>query len=104
MEQFIYFLEPVRTTFARDATDSEQALVAEHFHYLQDLLAARRLILAGRTLEDQPTGIVVFEAPDRATAQAVLKNDPAVKGGVFKGRVAPYRVALERIATDTGSG
>lgn len=94
--QFVYFIEPARPTFLQDATEEENARVAEHFKYLQLLLADGTLILAGRTVEDQPTGIVVFEAADLDTARQIMANDPAVRAGVFKARLAPYRVALQR--------
>lgn len=95
-QQFIYFIEPTRPTFTQDATKAEDAKVAEHFAYLQRLHAAGSLVLAGRTLQPQPVGIVVFEAENEEAAQAVFAEDPAVKAGVFKGRVAPYKVALLR--------
>ncbi len=95
-KQFIYFTEPARATFLEDATEDEQAKVSEHFRYLEGLLAEGVLILAGRTDEAQPVGIVVFEAADLDTARGIMENDPAVKAGVFKGRVAPYGVALMR--------
>jgi uncharacterized protein YndB with AHSA1/START domain/uncharacterized protein YciI len=95
-EQFAIFLEPARPTFAQDATEEENERVAAHFRQLQRMLDAGTLILAGRTQESCPTGIVVFEAEDLAAAQRVLAEDAAVKAGVFKGRVVPYRVALMR--------
>ena len=94
--QFVYFIEPTRTTFLQDATETENAKIEEHFRYLQHLLADGKLILAGRTLQDQPLGLVIFEAPDQAAAQSIFENDPAVKAGIFKGRVVPYKVALQR--------
>jgi uncharacterized protein YndB with AHSA1/START domain/uncharacterized protein YciI len=96
IQQFIYFIEPTRATFTQDATEAENARIEEHFRYLQRLLADGTLILAGRTMQDQPVGIVIFEASDEDAAKKTFENDPAVKAGVFKGRVAPYRVALQR--------
>jgi uncharacterized protein len=96
MAQFITFLSPSRATFPADATADERAVVDAHFAYLQRLLGAGRLILAGRTDEPPLVGLVVFEADDRAAAEAVARADPAVQQGVFTARVAPYRVALLR--------
>ena len=96
--QFVYFLEPVRATFLVDATETEEATVMEHFRYLQGLLAKGSLILAGRTAEHTPLGIVVFEADDLDAARRIMEQDPAVAAGVFKGRVAAYHVALLREA------
>lgn len=93
---YVYFLHPARRTFPADATAAELASVDEHFAYLEELMAAGRLILAGRTEEDTPTGIVVYEADTPGVAQATMENDPAVRAGVFRARIAPYRLALLR--------
>lgn len=95
MQEFVYFVVPSRPTFLQDATEAELAVVAEHFEYLKGLLAAGRLVLAGRC-QDGPPGIVVFEARDADAARQVAADDPAVRAGVFTAEVRPYRVALIR--------
>lgn len=77
-------------------TEAEQATVGEHFQYLVSLHQQGRLYLAGRTLDDSADtlGIAVIRAADDAEAEATLAQDPAIKGGVFKGQVRPYAVAV----------
>jgi uncharacterized protein YciI len=94
MPQYLCILTPSRPTFVDDATDAEQRTVGAHFEHLSDALAAGSLILAGRTLDHPPTGIVVFAAESDEAARAFIDADPAVKGGVFAASVRPYRVAL----------
>jgi uncharacterized damage-inducible protein DinB/uncharacterized protein YciI len=91
---YICFLTPARDTFPADASPAELATVDAHFAYLERLLAAGTLVLAGRTDEPPLTGLVVFEAADRAAAEQIAAQDPAVAGGVFRARVCPYRLAL----------
>jgi uncharacterized protein YciI len=80
-----------------DATDEENAVIEEHFGYLQALKAAGILILAGRTQVDEGTfGITIFEAPDEITARAVMETDPAVAAGVMSATLYPYAVAVAR--------
>lgn len=97
MAQWIYRIEPTRPGMVVSATDEETAVVAEHLGYLQELKAAGILILAGRTQVDEGTfGITIFEAPDEASARAVMQTDPAVSAGVMRAELYPYAVAVSR--------
>lgn len=77
-------------------TDEEARLVSEHFHYLQGLCEAGVVKLAGRTLNTDASafGIIIFEAADEAAARSIMENDPAVKQGVMRAELYPYRIAL----------
>lgn len=81
---------------SKGATPEEDAIVDEHFEYLKDLLAQGALILAGRTINSDPTGfgIVIFKAGSLPEAISIMENDPAVKKGVMQSDLFPYRVAL----------
>lgn len=70
--------------------------VGEHFRYLQQKLADSALIMAGRTDEEVPMGIAVFEAEDEAAARVFTENDPAIKAGVFVAEIKPFKVSLMR--------
>jgi uncharacterized protein YndB with AHSA1/START domain/uncharacterized protein YciI len=94
--QFAYYIRPARETFVQDATEDENRIVGEHFQYLSRLLSEGRVVMAGRTLEDRPFGIVVFEAEDAEAAKKIMREDPAVAAGIFKSEVHPFRVALIR--------
>ena len=93
--QFAYVLTPCRPTFLQDMTDAESAKVAEHFAYLQRMLAAGELILAGRC-DDATFGIVIFSATSPAVARARMEDDPAVVAGVMTAKLHPFRVALTK--------
>ena len=95
VNQYIYFVTPVRETFLADATPDELEIIERHFEYLKDLLAEDRLILAGRC-QDGPPGIIVFEAKETDAARELMQNDPAVKAGIFTAELRPYRVSLLR--------
>jgi len=77
-----------------DPTPEESETVAVHFAYYQSLLARRTLILAGRTLDEPFRGVFVFRAPDRAIAERIIADDPAVARGVMRATLRPFRVAL----------
>jgi uncharacterized protein YciI len=93
---WVYFLHPPRDNFAATMTPEERAVWAAHFERLNALLADGTLTLAGPTLGQTNTGIVVFEAPDEATATAVMEGDPIVQNGMARGELRPFRTALLR--------
>lgn len=95
--QFLYRIQPARPEMLTDGpTPEEAAIVGEHFAYLQGLMAQGTLMLAGRTLNTDPSsfGIVIFFAESEAAARAIMGNDPAVRQGVMCAELFPYRTAL----------
>ena len=52
------------------------------------------VLLFGRTeTTDPPTfGIVIFRAASPAEARGILVDDPAMRAGVMRGEVSPFRV------------
>jgi uncharacterized protein YciI len=96
MAEWIYFLHPPRDRFAETMTAPERAVFAEHFGYLEGLLAEGTLILAGPTLGPVNTGIAVVEAPDEDAARALMEADPAIASGTVHGELRPFRASLLR--------
>jgi uncharacterized protein YciI len=96
-QQFLYRIQPTRPEMLiKGLTPEEEAIVEQHFGYLQDLLGQDILLLAGRTLNTDPSsfGVVIFEAGDDETARQIMVNDPAVRQGVMRAELFLYRVAL----------
>jgi uncharacterized protein YciI len=96
MPQFLYRVRPARPGFLNGPTADEEAAVGEHFTYLEDLTRRRIVLLAGRTLNEDPStfGIILFEAPSDIAARDLMARDPAVRAGVFSAELFPYRIAL----------
>ena len=97
MAQYIYTLKVARLEqLTEGPTTEEQAIVGQHFAYLQDLTAKGVAILVGRTqtADSDTFGIMVFQAASEAEAQEIMDNDPAVKYGVMTARLFPFRIAL----------
>ena len=97
MHHFLYRIQPTRPEMLTEGlTEHESALVSEHFAYLQGLVARGTVLMAGRT-QDTGTrtfGVVVFVAESESAAAEVVANDPAVKHGVMRAELFPFRVAL----------
>jgi uncharacterized protein len=98
MQEFLYRLQLVRGDMLRTGpTDSEQAVVAEHFAYLQNLNAQGVIILVGRTLttDENTMGLTVFRAESEDAARQIMNSDPAVKKGVMTATLYPFKVVLQ---------
>lgn len=97
--QFIYVLRPISKLIEpANWTDRDNEIVARHFKRLQGFLKEDRLILAGRSLNNDPStfGIVIFEANSEDEAREIMETDPAVTGKIMTAVLFPYRVALIR--------
>lgn len=97
MPQYLYRIQPSRRDMlATGPTEREAAIIVEHFEYLKRMVEAGSVLMAGRTLltDERSFGIVVYEAASDADAEALMRNDPAVREGVMHGEWLPYRVVL----------
>lgn len=97
MPEFLYRIQPTRPAMLTEGpTPAEAAIVTQHFHYLQGLTEAGVVLLAGRTLNTDPTsfGIIIFQAADETAAFDIVQHDPAVANHVMHAELFPYRVAL----------
>lgn len=97
MMQFLYLIQPTRAAMLVDGpTEQEAEIVSQHFAYLQKLMTEGTVLLAGRTLNTDPSsfGIVIFQAESEVDAQAIVDADPAVYNQVMSATLFPYRIAL----------
>jgi uncharacterized protein YciI len=77
-------------------TADEQRIIGEHFTYLKQATADGTVLLAGRTLNTDPSsfGIVIFREASEEAARTFMESDPAVRAGVMKADLFPFGVAL----------
>ena len=95
--EYLYKIQPTRLEMlTQGPTPDEAALVAQHLAYLQGLAAQGIVILAGRTLnaDERTFGIVIFRARSEDAARSIMNNDPAVKNGLMRAELYPYRIAV----------
>lgn len=96
MSEFLYKIQPTRTAMLVESTPEEDRIVGEHFAWLKGHVESGTVLLAGRTLntDDSSFGIVIFRAESEAAARRLAAGDPAVRQGVMRSELYPYRVAL----------
>jgi uncharacterized protein YciI len=93
MGDWLCIIRPPRPTFISDMSDRERALMGEHFAYLQRLLRAGKVLLAGPSL-DPPFGIIVLVAESEEEAWEIVRADPSVAAGVQTPELHPFRTSL----------
>ncbi len=94
--QFIYRIQPTRPAILTEGpTPEEEAIITEHFEYLKRLTEADVALAVGRTMTTDANtfGIVIFLTASEAEARSVMENDAAVKKGVMKAELFPFRIA-----------
>lgn len=81
---------------AAGPTAAEEEIVGRHFVYLQELVERGTVKLAGRTMttDEHAFGIVLLHAASEEDAERIMREDPAVKEGVMRAELFPFRVAL----------
>ncbi len=97
VEHYLYKIQPTRPQMLIEGpTSEEEAILSGHFAYLKDLTEQGVVILAGRTLNTDASsfGIVIFRASSEDEARERMNDDPAVKQGVMRAELYPYRIAL----------
>ena len=95
--QFLYRLTPVRSEMVTvGPTPEEQAIVREHSAHLEALTEQGVMLLVGRTQDNSPRtfGIVIFQVETAEQAQAIMNSDPAVRKGIMRAELFPFRIAL----------
>ena len=97
VSQYLYKIQPTRPDMLSEgATDEESEITSQHYYYLKNLRDEGVVVLAGRTLNTDPSsfGIVIINADSEQAAREIMENDPAVSSGVMRAEFFPYRVAV----------
>ncbi len=92
--QFLIIKKP-RENFIETMTEEESEIMSEHFLYMKKKLEEGKVILAGPVTTGE-FGVSVLETVSEEEANEITNNDPAVKKGIMKPTIYPYRVSLLR--------
>ncbi len=93
MKEYLYLIHPYRHGFFDAPTPEEEAVLDEHFAYLEKAAETGIVLLAGPCTDDT-FGLVVFRAENDEAANAFMLNDPSVKKNVMMAELHPFRVSL----------
>jgi len=95
-KHYIYILKLSDPKLHDDSnwTDEQNKIAGEHFSYLENLVNDNVVILAGRTIEEDTFGIVVFKAETWDEALQIMNSDPAVKNKLMTAELHEFSLAL----------
>jgi uncharacterized protein len=88
---FLYLAKPPRESFVHDATPEEYQVLHQHFAFMEDVRGRGQLVLTGPAL-DGSCGIAIFKVTTQEEAEALAREDPAVRAGLFTWTVHPLAV------------
>ena len=94
--EFLYKTSATRTGMVSEGpNDVEKPIIEEHFEYVKSLTDRGIVLIFGRTQNRDAGafGIVIFRAGSNEEALSIMNNDPAVKQGIMRAGLYPYKVA-----------
>ncbi|UCC47584.1 MAG: hypothetical protein JSV41_08790 [Gemmatimonadota bacterium] len=95
-EHYLYRLQATRPMMLSEGpTLEEVAVIEQHSAYLKALAEKGVVTFGGRTLNSDETafGIVVLSGDSEDAARHIMENDPAVRDGVLRADLYPFRIA-----------
>jgi uncharacterized protein YndB with AHSA1/START domain/uncharacterized protein YciI len=100
-EHYFVKLIGTRPGWPQDMSDEESRIMGEHFVYLKDLVAQKKVIVAGPVM-DPTFGLVILQVNSKAEAFEIMKNEPSVVQGVHTYEMQPMKLSLmaENISPD----
>ncbi len=89
LRSFVIMLRPAPNYGAAGTED----VISQHFAYLKKLNSEGKVRMAGR-FSDVLIGLVMVDVETKEDAAIIMKNDPAVKAGVFHAELYQWTIAL----------
>jgi uncharacterized protein len=93
MPEYLYLIHPFRDGFFEHPTPEEEAVMEQHFRYLEQASRSGIVLLAGPCLDDT-FGIVILRADNEEAARTFMLNDPSVSKNVMMAELHPLQIAL----------
>jgi uncharacterized protein YciI len=80
MNYYLFKLIPPRPTFPADMSESEAAMMQQHFAYWIKIMDEHRAAVYGPVMDPKGAyGIAVIEAESEDAARNIAENDPAMQ-------------------------
>lgn len=91
--QFLVKLIGTRPGWPDNMTEAEMKVMQEHYLYLKDLVAEKKVILAGPCPEGR-YGLIIVQGASKKEVVEIMDNEPSVTGGVHTYTMEPIHVSL----------
>jgi uncharacterized protein YciI len=83
-------------------TVTEQPFFHEHIRYMQQVFAARQLLMGGPFL-DHPSGLGILDVASVAQAREIVAHDPFVLGRVLEPHLHPWHAYFNQYQARSAS-
>jgi len=74
-------------------TPGEERIMTDHYFYLKELTAKKKVITAGPVF-DPVFGLIILQTESEEEARSIMDNEPSVVQGVHTYKISPMRVSL----------
>lgn len=92
---FIYVVKPIERLLDKSKwTEKDKIATSAHLDYMEYLNSTGKLVLAGKTLNEDTSsfGMVILKVDTEKQAIEIMENDPPVKAGILEAELLPYEV------------
>jgi len=93
-EDYFVKLLGIREGWPENMTAEEERIMNEHFVYLRELTAKKKVLVAGPVFEPV-FGLIILRVASKNEAVAIMAEEPSVKQGVHAYEIQPMRVSLQ---------
>ncbi len=93
IKQFCVMLKGTRPDWPEKMTESEEKIMVEHYDYLKELTAKKKIILAGPCFEPV-FGLIILQTESEQEAKELMEKEPSVVSGLHTYELNPMRVSL----------
>ncbi|MDY6800137.1 MAG: YciI family protein, partial [Bacteroidota bacterium] len=74
--------------------DVTEEMIQPHVKYLKELFNKGKLIITGPFLDKKGGGMFVIDVDSEEELMEIVNNDPAIKNGIAKSEVRPYKIVF----------
>lgn len=71
-------------------------MMAPHLEYLKKLLKQGKLVITGPFTDSERGGMFILEVENEEELTTIVNNDPAIRDGIARSEVRPYKIFLQR--------
>lgn len=93
-KHFLVKLLGTRPTWPDDMTPAEEKIMGEHFIYLKDLVAKRKVITAGPCFSNPAFGLIILQVESDSEAVEIMKKEPSIVAGLHTYEMQPMVLSL----------
>ncbi len=73
-----------------------EEMMKPHVEYLHQLFENGKLLLTGPFTDNKGGGMFVLDVENEEELKEIVENDPAIKNGISKSEIRPYKIIFKK--------